>query len=129
MLDIAGPFKIQNPPSANPEKVYALVYFCLYTRAVWFISVENLSAGALHNAILRTQARFGAARTIFSDNGTNLRAVGRVTGEERAELPREVLDELVAMQSDEFGSSELLQLHGSKEGLRFSLNLLNKRFW
>ena len=49
------------------------------THAVWLTLLEDLSADALLGGLNRVSAQFGKIRRIYSDQGTNLVAVGRRT--------------------------------------------------
>ena len=84
----------------------AVIHLCLQS-AIWITTVQDLSAAALYLAISQTQARFGAARCIYSDNGTNLRGVDNSVRNLKETLEKDELDQLVKMHKDvmwKFGS-------------------------
>ncbi|XP_071830327.1 uncharacterized protein [Apostichopus japonicus] len=73
-VDVFGPWQVlarrTRGASAN-NKRWAVIFSCMYTRAVHLEVIESLSASSFINALRRFFAIRGPARVLRSDRGTN----------------------------------------------------------
>ncbi|XP_063838195.1 uncharacterized protein LOC135087327 [Ostrinia nubilalis] len=92
-LDLFGPIEI----TAGRQKLqrYGVLFTCLTVRAVHIELVASLTADALIMALRRMAARRGWPKSIYSDNGTNMRGADS----ELVKAFRELDQDAVAMQA------------------------------
>ena len=81
-LDFFGPFHVKRGRSI--EKVYRCIFSCLTTRAIHIEDVGSLETDAFIQALRRFICIQGAAKEIWSDNGTNF-----IGGEKELKLARQ----------------------------------------
>ena len=67
-LDLCGPFKTR-----QKDKLYLLLYACMYSKALAIEIVENYSAKAVLTALSKHIARHNYPHTIVSDQGSQLK--------------------------------------------------------
>ena len=74
-LDFFGPFRVKRVQAT--EKVYGCIFVCLTSRAIHVEDVGSLEMDAFIQALRRFICIRGAAKEIWSDNGTNFVGVER----------------------------------------------------
>ena len=74
-MDVFGPFKVRHGRTTRAAsgtcKVWAIVFTCLYSRAVYLEVLENMDSAAFIMAFGRFQADCGKCTLIRCDAGTN----------------------------------------------------------
>ena len=81
-MDLSGPHFVKDFVNrrAHSRKIWLLITICDYTRQISLVVVEDLSKQSLMNAMQTHFNRFGLAKRIESDLGTNFQAVLKELG-------------------------------------------------
>lgn len=91
-IDFFGPFHVKR--GRGTEKVYGCIFVCLTSRAIHIEDVGSLETDAFIQALRRFICTRGAAKEIWSDNGTNFTG-----GEKELRLAIRELDQTVVQRS------------------------------
>ena len=74
-IDFAGPFKVTE--AGEDTQAYVLVFTCTWTRAVWLVDTQGLSAHDFLLALRRFVGRRGVPQRIVSDNAATFKCAHR----------------------------------------------------
>jgi hypothetical protein len=97
-LDVVGPFRIKRWNKGEYFKVYGLIVVCKYSKGVHIEILTDHYAVAFISALKCMFARRGTPATIFSDQGTNMRAASLwFVEDQRNEVSEEITKVLSPM--------------------------------
>ena len=113
-VDMFGTFYVKERRSQ--VKRYAALFTCFASRAVHIEVTNELSTDSFINALRRFIARRGAARFIYSDNGTNFVGAERELREAMAQMNQDKIKEFLLSEQCEYLVWERNPLYASHMG-------------
>ena len=108
-LDFFGPFYVKRARST--EKVYGCIFVCLTSRAIHIEDVGSLETDAFIQAFRRFICICGAAKEIWSDNGTNFTGGERELTVAIQDLDQEIIQRSLHEKDVEWHCQPLKKWH------------------
>ncbi len=92
MVDLFGPIKVRGfVKRRTHRKTWAVIFTCLYTRAIWVYLAESYDTDSFLNVIRKHEARNGSASVYYADLGSQIKGADKTMQEAIRNLDKKAL--------------------------------------
>lgn len=115
MVDLFGPIKVRGFVKRRTlRKTWAVIFTCLYTRAVWAYLAESYDTNSFLNVIRKHEARNGSAAVYYADLGSQIKGADKTMQEAIRNLDKKALLKFSAKNNTTFKFG--IPLHSAGQG-------------
>lgn len=115
MVDLFGPISVRDFVKRRiAKKTWAVIFACLYTRAIWVYLAESYSTDSFLNVIKKHEARNGSAAVYYADLGSQIKGAERTMQEAAESIDRSAIEEFSARNNTIFKFG--IPLHSAGQG-------------
>jgi hypothetical protein len=115
MVDLFGPIRVRGFVKRRTfRKTWAVIFTCLYTRAIWVYLAESYSTDSFLNVIRKHESRNGSASVYYADLGSQIKGADKTMQEAIGNLDKRALLKFSARNNTTFKFG--IPLHSAGQG-------------
>ena len=115
MVDLFGPIRVRGFVKRRTfRKTWAVIFTCLYTRAIWVYLAESYSTDSFLNVIRKHESRNGSASVYYADLGSQIKGADKTMQEAIRNLDKKALLKFSARNNTTFKFG--IPLHSAGQG-------------